>query len=86
MPSVLFMSVGPQDPNITLPPNVTAQELSAALTKGADSMTHAGYTVTLFLPPIMQGIAALEKELETTRYDLVLVGVSSSHGRVRFAR
>lgn len=79
MASVLFMGVGGHDPNIDLPPNVTAQELDAAINKGVEAIKNAGYTVRLFMPPIMEGIAALEKELQTTKYDLVLVGVSVSH-------
>lgn len=76
MASVLFMGVGGQDPNIALPPNVSAQELDAAINKGVEAMKEAGYTVTMFLPPIMEGIAALESELQQKKYDLVLVSVS----------
>jgi hypothetical protein len=76
MPSVLFMGVGPQDPDLTLPPNLTAQELDAAINKGASDMREAGYTVNLFLPHLREGIARLEEDLKTNRYDLVLVGVS----------
>lgn len=77
MISVLFLGVGPQDPNIDLPPNVSAQALDAAINKGYEDLKNAGYKVNLFLPPIMEGIAALEKEMQTTKYDLVLVGVSA---------
>ncbi|KAF2632557.1 hypothetical protein BU25DRAFT_405884 [Macroventuria anomochaeta] len=38
-------------------------------------MTNAGYKVNLFLPPIMAGIAALQEELQMTKYDLVLVSL-----------
>lgn len=79
MASVLFMGVGPQDPNIDFPPNVSAQALEAAINKGFEDLKSAGYKVNLFLPPIMEGIAALEKELQTTKYDLVLVGVSAAY-------
>jgi hypothetical protein len=77
MASVLFMGVGPQDPNIDLPPNVSAQALGAAINKGVEDLKNAGYKVNLFLPNIMEGIDALEKELQTTKYDLVLIGVSA---------
>lgn len=76
MASVLFIGVSGQDPNIDLPPGVSAQELDAAIHKGTEAMKNAGYSVNLLMPPIMDGIAALEKDLETNRYDLVLVSVS----------
>lgn len=79
MASVLFVGVDGQDPNIDLPPNVSSQELNAAINKGADAMKGAGYTVNLFLPPIMEGIAALETELQQKQYDLVLVSVSGTN-------
>jgi hypothetical protein len=77
MATVLFMGVGAEDPNIDLPPNVTAQALNTAINQGVHELQSAGYKVNLFLPPIMEGIDALEKELQTTKYDLVLVGVSA---------
>ncbi|KAL1611585.1 hypothetical protein SLS59_000304 [Nothophoma quercina] len=75
MASVLFIGVSGQDPNIDLPPGVSAQELDAAIHKGTEAMKNAGYSVSLLMPPIMDGIAALEKDLETNRYDLVLVSL-----------
>ena len=83
MASVLFVGVSGQDPNIDLPPGVSAQELDTAIHKGTEAMKNAGYKVTLLMPPIMDGIAALEKDLETTRYDLVLVSVCVSNLRTR---
>lgn len=76
MATVLFIGVSPQDPNIDLPPNVSAQALDAAIHKGVEDLKNAGYSVNLFQPPIMKGIDALEKELQMTKFDLVLVGVS----------
>lgn len=75
MVSVLYMGVAPQDPNIDLPPNVSAEILHAGMNKSVEDMKNAGYHVVHFLPPIMQGIDELEKELQKNKYDLVLVGV-----------
>ncbi|KAF2997390.1 hypothetical protein E8E13_004924 [Curvularia kusanoi] len=75
MASVLFMGIGGDDPSLDLPPNVSSQQLNALIDKGAQSLTDAGYKVTLFLPPMMDGITALEKELQSNKHDLVLVGV-----------
>jgi hypothetical protein len=75
MASVLFIGVSGQDPDIDLPPGVSAQELDTAIHKGVEAIKNAGYKVNLLIPPIMDGIAALEKDLETNRYDLVLVSV-----------
>ena len=77
------MGVSGQDPNIALPPNVTAQELDAAVKKGVEAMQRAGYTVTMFLPPIMEGITALESELQQKKYDLVLITVGISTYSIR---
>jgi hypothetical protein len=79
MASVLFMGIGGDDPSLQLTPNVSSQELNAAIDKGSQSLTDAGYKVTLFLPPMMDGIAALEKELQLNKHDLVLVGVSDRY-------
>ena len=79
MASVLFMGIGGDDPSLQLPPNVSSQQLNAAIDKGSQSLTDAGYKVTLFLPPMLDGIAALEKELQSNKHDLVLVGVSDGH-------
>ncbi|KAF3040288.1 hypothetical protein E8E12_005989 [Didymella heteroderae] len=76
MATVLFMGVAPQDPNIDLPPNVSAQALDVGLNQSVEDMKNAGYQVVLFLPPIMEGINELEKELQKNKYDLVLVGLS----------
>ncbi|KAF3051700.1 hypothetical protein E8E11_011314 [Didymella keratinophila] len=75
MASVLFVGVSAQDPNIDLPPNVTAQQLDAAINQSVEDLKNAGYQVVLFLPPIMEGINELEKELQKNKYDLVLVGL-----------
>jgi hypothetical protein len=77
MASVLFMGTAPQDPNIDLPPNVSEEVLDTALNKGVEELKNAGYQVVLFLPPIMEGIDELEKELQRNKYDLVLIGVSA---------
>ena len=77
MVSVLFMGIGGDDPSLQLPPNVSSQQLNAAIDKASQSLTEAGYTVTLFLPHMLDGIAALEKELQSNKHDLVLVGVSN---------
>jgi hypothetical protein len=79
MASVLFMGIGGDDPSLQLPPNVSSQQLNEAIDKGSQSLTDAGYKVTLFLPPMLDGIAALEKELQSNKHDLVLVGVSDGH-------
>jgi len=83
MASVLFVGVSAQDPNIDLPPNVTAQQLDAAINQSVEDLKNAGYQVVLFLPPIMEGINELEKELQKNKYDLVLVGVSPSQFKWR---
>jgi hypothetical protein len=76
MATVLYMGVAPQDPNIDLPPGVSAEMLDGGMNKSVDDLKNAGYQVVHFLPPIMQGIDELEKELQRNKYDLVLVGVS----------
>jgi predicted secreted protein len=78
MATVLYMGVAPQDPNIDLPPGVSAEILDAGMNKSVEDLKNAGYQVVHFLPPIMQGIDELEKELQRNKYDLVLVGVSVS--------
>ena len=77
MASVLFIGVSAQDPNIDLPPKVTAQALDTAINQSVEDLKNAGYQVVLFLPPIMDGINELEKELQKNKYELVLVGVST---------
>ena len=86
MATVLFMGVAPQDPNIDLPPNVSAQALDVGLNQSVEDMKNAGYQVVLFLPPIMEGINELEKELQKNKYDLVLVGVSAFPSREKRAK
>ncbi|KAJ4413217.1 hypothetical protein N0V91_000191 [Didymella pomorum] len=76
MATVLYMGVAPQDPNIDLPPGVSAEMLDGGMNKSVDDLKNAGYQVVHFLPPIMQGIDELEKELQRNKYDLVLVGLS----------
>ncbi|KAJ4384235.1 hypothetical protein N0V86_001082 [Didymella sp. IMI 355093] len=78
MASVLFMGAAPQDPNIDLPPNVSEQVLDTAINKGVEELKNAGYQVVLFLPPIMEGIDELEKELSKNKYDLVLIGTATA--------
>lgn len=39
-------------------------------------MEEAGYSVKLFVPQVKDGISLMKEELEKTKYDLVIIGVS----------
>ena len=78
MPSLLWIGIPLRDPNFPLPPRADPKAVNDKIDAAAKAMEDAGYKVNVLNPHIKEGVSLVQKELQATKYDAILVGVSFS--------